>query len=79
MFCFGFFFFYGGKESLLKTHGRAKPEAGTSGRIKSVHDPEQENHVGEGEGGGRVKRGPGAAARRPRCKQQDFCGVGDLA
>lgn len=40
---------------------------GTSGRIKSVHDPEL-GHVGEGKGGG----GEGVQLRQPggqRCKQ----------
>lgn len=36
---------YGGIESLLQIKEKAKPEAGTSGRIHSGHDPEP------GEGG----------------------------
>jgi hypothetical protein len=44
-------------------HMEEGPAAGTSGRIKSVHDPEM-GHVGESKRGWRG--GPGTAARRPK-------------
>ena len=37
----------GGGESLLQVKRRAQPEAGTSGRVQSVHDPQPCEERGE--------------------------------
>lgn len=67
---------YGGGKALLQILVRAQPEADTSGRHQSGHDPQPREDMGEGEREGE-RREPGAAARRAKIQKDQVTKMSD--